>query len=226
MENKHVSAAINEHPYFSSLDEEGRILMERNSYYRFYKKGQVLFDTDDRRDRIFILDHGLIRVERVDRTASYNFLEFIGDKRPFPLLGMFESDNYHFSAIAMTDIQVFYISTVIFEKIVKSNTEQLRLFNTSLNRLIEKQIKRLQYCITSKATQRVESSLAILMKDLGVYEDDRVVIPYPILINDISRYSGTTRETTGQVIRTLVNQKKISYQYKELIFFDTDYFTL
>lgn len=226
MEKKSVSAAINEHPYFSSLDEESRKLMEENCYYRFHKKGQVLFDTGDPRDRIFILDKGLVRIERLDTTASYNFLEFLCDQRPFPLIGMFHAKNYHFSAIAMTDIQVFYISTTIFEQIVQSNIEQLREFNAGLNQLIERQMKRIQFCVSSKATERVENSLAIIMEDLGVEDKGRIVIPYPMLINDISRYSGTTRETAGQAIRALVKQKKITYQYKELVFFDTDHFTL
>lgn len=226
MEKKSISEAINEHPYFSSLNEESRQLMEENSYYRFHKKGQVLFDTGDRRDRIFILDRGLIRIERVDATASYNFLEFLSDRRPFPLMGMFHAKNYHFSAIAMTDIQVFYIATDIFEEIVQSSIGQLRLFNTFLNQLIEKQTKRIQFCVTSKATERVKNSLAILMEDLGVKEEGKIIIPYPILINDVSKYSGTTRETVGQAIRALVKQKKIAYQYKELVFFDTDHFTL
>ncbi|MEO1772204.1 MULTISPECIES: Crp/Fnr family transcriptional regulator [Enterococcus] len=224
MEKNSVSTAIDNHPYFSALDQEVREMMERNMYYRFYKKGQVLFDTDDKRDRIFILDKGLIRIERVDQTACYNFLEFLNEKRPFPLLGMFEAQNYHFSAIAMTDIQVFYLSTAVFERIVKSNNDQLRLFNSNLNHLIEKQIRRIQYSVISKATERVENTLSILMEDLAEEQEGNYVIPYPIMINDISRYSGTTRETASQTIKALVKQKKIDYQYKELKFLDTDYF--
>ncbi|WP_321386633.1 hypothetical protein [uncultured Enterococcus sp.] len=44
---------INEHPYFLNLDEENRTLLDENMYCRSYKKGQVLFDTGDKRDRIF-----------------------------------------------------------------------------------------------------------------------------------------------------------------------------
>ncbi|MBP1048101.1 Crp/Fnr family transcriptional regulator [Enterococcus sp. BWM-S5] len=217
---------INEHPYFSNLDVENRELLEENMYCRSYKKGQVLFDTGDKRDRIFFLNKGLIRIERLDDTASYNFLEFISEKQSFPLLDMFESEKYYFSAVAITDIEVCYISSGIFERIVQLDLEQLKIFNTDLNRLVKKQMRRIQYCITSKAKQRVKNTLSILMEDLGEREDDKIVIPHPILINDISKYSGTTRETVGQTIKELIKNKKITYKYKELVFIDIDYFKL
>lgn len=217
---------INEHPYFVNLDEENRALLNENMYCRSYKKGQVLFDTGDRRDRVFFLNKGLIRIERLDDTATYNFLEFISEKQPFPLLDMFESEQYYFSAVALTDIEVCYVSSAIFEKVVQLDLNQLRVFNSDLNRLVKKQMRRIQYCVTSKAKQRVENTLSILMEDMGERVDDKIVIPHPILINDISKYSGTTRETVGHTIRELIKYKKITYKYKELVFIDIDYFNL
>ncbi|WP_321386631.1 Crp/Fnr family transcriptional regulator [uncultured Enterococcus sp.] len=172
------------------------------------------------------MNKGLIRIERLDDTASYNFLEFISEKQPFPLLDMFESEKYYFSAVAVTDIEVCYVSSAIFEKVVQLDLEQLRLFNSDLNSLVKKQMRRIQYCVTSKAKERVKNTLSILMEDLGERVDDKIVIPHPILINDISKYSGTTRETVGHTIRELVKGKKITYKYKELVFIDIDYFHL
>ncbi|MGC6768962.1 Crp/Fnr family transcriptional regulator [Enterococcus sp. LJL51] len=217
---------INEYPYFSALDEENHELLVENMYCRSYKKGQVLFDAGDRRDRIFFLNKGLVRIERLDDSASYNFLEIISEKKLFPLLGMFESEKYYFSAVAATDIEVCYIPSSIFEKVLQMDIRQMQLFTVDLTILLEKQLRRIQYCITSKAKQRVKNTLSILVEDLGRWEDDKLVIPYPILINDISKYSGTTRETVGQTIRELVKKRKITYEYKQFVFLDKDYFTL
>ena len=71
----------------------------------------------------------------------------------------------------------------------------------------------------------IVSSLAILMKKHGKL-DESWYIPYPIMINDLAKFSGTTRETVSQVLKQLINQKKISYQYKELIFIDDAFFQL
>lgn len=220
------SSIINGHPYFLNLDEENRELLEENMYCRSYKKGQVLFDTGDKRDRIFFLNKGLIRIERLEDTASYNFLEFINEKQSFPLVDMFDSETYYFSAVAVTDIEVCYISVSIFERIVQLDLEQLKMFNADVNRLLKKQMRRIQYCITSRAKQRVKHTLAILMEDLGEQENGKIIIPHPILINDISKYSGTTRETVGQIIKELIKNKKITCKYKKLVFIDIDYFKL
>ncbi|MBL1228453.1 Crp/Fnr family transcriptional regulator [Enterococcus sp. BWB1-3] len=215
-----------EYPYFSVLDNETQGLLIENMYCRSYKKGQILFFTDDKRDRIFFLNKGLVRLERSEESAVYNFLGVIGEKRLFPLLGLFESEKYYFSAVAATDIEVCYIPAVLFEKIVQMDVWKLKLITADLNVLLKKQVRRIQYCTTSKAKQRVKNTLAILMEDLGQQDDDRIIIPHPIMINDLSKLSGTTRETVGQTLRELVKKRKIIYEYKQFTFLDGDYFKL
>lgn len=217
---------INEYPCLSALDEETHELLIENMYFRAYKKGQVLFDTGDTQDRIFFLNKGLIRIERLDDSALYYFLEIIGEKKLFPLLGVLESDKYYFSASAATDIEVCYIPSSILKKVIQMDVKRMQLFIVDSNTLIKKQLERIQYCIISKAKQRVINTLSILVEDLGRLENGKIIIPYPILINDISRYSGTTRETVGQTIKELIKKRKITYEYKKFVFLDSDYFKL
>ncbi|WP_348922764.1 Crp/Fnr family transcriptional regulator [Enterococcus rotai] len=213
--------------YFSLLNEAEATVIQENSYCRAYKKGQVLFDAGDERNRMFILKKGLVKFEKIDQSGTLFYLNFVKDKAVFPLTGLFTDENYHFSAIAMTDIEVCYISRKIFEKVIQGNNQQLLFYFNQISLTLKKHVLKIESCVTSSASQRVKNTLAILMHDLGEKNYfNQVVIPYPILMNDISHSSGTTRETASLVIKKLVKKKKIQYLHKELIFFDPAYFSL
>ena len=138
---------------------------------------------------------------------------------------MFFDDFYHFSAYAVTDIEVYYIPTDIFEKISKGNTAQLLYFYQALSTNLESHELKIQYCLASSATVRVVETLAILMKHLGEnYFSGTIRIPYPITLKEIAINSGTTRETASNVIKTLKKEKKLDYCQKHLIFQDVGFF--
>lgn len=219
--------SVENHPCFSLLDKDTCEFLDRNIYCRSYKKGQVLFDVEDQRNRIFLLKRGLIKLERVDTSGSFIYLDFVKQQEVFPIVGLFSDNQYYFSAIAMTDIEVYYFSTHIFEQAIQSSSQQLCFYLNQLSEMTKKQILRMQYSVTSSAQQRVKTTLSLMMTTLGERNDkDQLVIPYPVLINDISKYSGATRETTSQTIKELVHENKLSYLHKELIFYEEEAFSL
>lgn len=63
------------------------------------------------------------------------------------------------------------------------------------------------------------------MIEHGQSQGEQIRIPFTVFINDIAKYSGTTRETVSQTIKALVHKRKIYYRYKELIIYDKDYFS-
>lgn len=212
--------------WWTFFDQKSRTVLKENVYCRSYKKGQVLFDEEDLRDRIFVLKKGMIRIEKEDPSASYQFIDFVTDDQMFPLCDMFSSKKYSYSAVAITDIQVFYLSASVFEGLIRTNYDYLEYFNCLTQKTLSKQMKRIQYCITSSAKERVKNSLALLMQEFGKKNEEGVFIPYPFLINDLAKFSGTTRETVSHTIKELTEKNKLVYRYKEFTFYDEHYFLL
>lgn len=218
---------LNDHISRTLLTDEEFMFIQENIYCRSYKKGQVLFDVGDERNRMFILKKGLVKFERIDSTGSLFYLNFIKEEVIFPLAGLFTDKNYFSSAIAATDIEVYYLSTKIFEKIVQGNKQLLLFYFEELSSELKRHMLKIESCVTSSASVRVKNTLAILMHDIGERTyGNQILVPYPISMNDISHSSGTTRETTSHVIKKLVKKKKIQYFHKELTFLEPDYFSL
>lgn len=218
---------LKNHPYFTYLSDSAYQEIQDNLYSRAYKKGQVLFDTGDERNRMFFLKKGLVKFEKIDSSATFFYLDFIKEETLFPLTGLFVDETYYYSALAMTDIEVYYIPTKVFEKVIQENQKQLLVYLEKMTDISKRHMTKIQSCVTSSAFSRVKNTLAILMNDLGEENHlGQTHVPYPILMNDISRSSGTTRETASFAIKKLVSEKRLRYLHKELTFYDIDYFSL
>lgn len=209
------------HPAFSNIPVElfDKLAIEISS--RTISKGQVLFYSGDRRDRFFVLVEGYARIEQFDSSDQFSYMDYIKKGALLPFGGIFQDERYHYTASAVTDLRCFVIPVNLYESCVQESKEQLLYITRKLSSIIEFQELRLRNVVTASAKERVIQSLAILCKD---YEELGDQIPFPISMKEIAKLAATTRETVNQVLKNLVENKKIGYERKQLTFLDPDYF--
>ena len=209
------------HPAFSNISVElfDKLAIEISS--RTISKGQVLFYSGDRRDRFFLLVEGYARIEQFDSSDQFSYMDYIKKGALLPFGGIFQDERYHYTASAVTDLRCFVIPVNLYEACVQESKEQLLYITRKLSSIIEFQELRLRNVVTASAKERVIQSLAILCKD---YEELGDQIPFPISMKEIAKLAATTRETVNQVLKNLVENKKIGYERKKLTFLDPDYF--
>lgn len=205
---------------FEHLTEEEFNLLKANVLLRSYKKGQILFDEGDPRDRLYFVTEGLVRLERYDESATYYYYDYVSNCSVFPMGGIFREELYSHSAQALTDIDTFYFPAQIFEQICQNNPKQLIYLIKKLNSIIASHQLRLQTGLTSNAHDRVTQNLYILKKELGKKEATKTVIPFPITLKELAVNSGTTRETAGQVIKKMKKKGLLDYDKKMFTFYD------
>lgn len=206
-------------PDFEQFTDEEFQMIKEHTVLRSYKKGQILFDEGDDRQRLYILTKGLVRLERYDESATYYYYDYVNANNLFPMSGIFEDNTYSYTAQAMTDIETFYLPTACYEKIAKNNPNHLIYMIHKLSKVVEMHELRIQIGLTSSAFDRVKQNLFILKEELGVpTEDGHVEIPYPITLKELAVNSGTTRETAGQVIKQLKDSGLLDYQKKRFTF--------
>ncbi|MCH3488640.1 Crp/Fnr family transcriptional regulator, partial [Enterococcus faecium] len=191
-------------PDFEHFSDEEFQQIKEHTVLRSYKKGQILFDDGDPRQRLYILTKGLVRLERYDESATYYYYDYVNTNNLFPMSGMFGEETYTYTAQAMTDIETFYLPVSYYEKLARKNPEQLIYMIQKISKVVEIHELRIQIGLTSSAFDRVKQNLFILKEELGVpTKDGHITIPYPITLKELAVNSGTTRETAGQVIKQL-----------------------
>lgn len=206
-------------PEFSEFtDEEMSILMNNMKIKRF-KKGQILFDQADDRNRFYFVKEGLVRAERTDETGEFIFYTYIKENLAFPYRGMFKDHYYPYTAQAMTDIEIIHFPMGTFENLLLKNTDMMVKVIQEMASIISETENNIQQMVNSSAKQRVIQALKIFGNTLGNQDiDGSISIPYPITIQELATFSGTTRETTGQILKALSKDNYFSYKHKLFTF--------
>ena len=204
-------------------DEFNRI--SHSMHFRKYKKGQVLFDEGDHRNKVFYLSKGLVKLERYDVSALYMYTDYIKEDKLFPYGELFSNPTYRYTAYCLTDVEMYYIPTELFESVLAANPYQMLYFYKSLSTILKEHEERIQFLVGSNASSRIVKALSFLMDDLGVsVGDNKIKVPYPITICEIATISGCSRETVGIKLKQLKQIGKIEYSHKLLTFNDVLYF--
>lgn len=197
----------------SDLSKDQLQYFKSSVYWRTYKKGQFLFIEDDPRERIYFLLKGFVKLTRSNQSGKMTYCDYVKSYTTFPCGGLFSDSTYHYSAEAVTDLELFYLPTKVFEEQIQKNRSQLIKVVTSLSDILKTHENRVQHI--ANAQQRVLQTLTYLMSDLGVDVNGKeVIIECPITTTEMAHLSGTSRETVSQVLKQLKEDKILSCKNK------------
>lgn len=206
---------IREHNAFKHFSVDQFDQLAQMIQYRRIPKDQILFFDGDKRDKLFLIQSGYVRIEQCDETDTHAYIDYIGNGTLFPYGGLFQDEQYHYTAIAITNLECFYIPVNLYEKLCQINCLQLRYICQKLSSILHFHEIRLRNMVVSSASDRVIQSLGVLLVDLcGVSNE----FPFPITALELSRLSGTTRETVSHVLKELTKNGIITYRKKKLIY--------
>ncbi|MFD1463475.1 Crp/Fnr family transcriptional regulator, partial [Paenibacillus farraposensis] len=209
---------------FADLLEKKLKTLREFVYWRTYKKGQFLFLEGDLRERIYLMLDGFVKLERVNQSGNLLYEDYVKQYSIFPYGGMFTDQRYNYSAEALTDVDVYYIPTVIFEDMLKANPKQLLSVVQQFSLILKLHEHRIQYITIPNAQDRVIQSLNYLRQDLGEQNGEEIVISCPLTTIGISKISGTSRETVSGVLNQLKKDHIITVSGKKIIIHDPTYF--
>lgn len=202
---------------FETLTDEEANLLMNNMSIKSFQKGQVLFDETDQRTRFYFLIEGVIRVERFDIDGDFGFFSYIKNDLGFPYRGLLSDKNYPYLARAMTDIQIVYFPMALVERILKQNILMATRAITEMSTILSATENQVQRMVTSSAHNRIVQAINILAEQLGAdFTQKHVIIPYRVTIKELALVSGTTRETTGQVIKCLAKHDELIFERQQL----------
>lgn len=224
MKCRNIIENLKQFEQFADLSDKKLKSLVELVYWRSYKKGQFLFLEGDSRERIYLLLDGYVKLERVSQSGNLVYEDYVKHFSIFPYGGMFIDKSYNHTAMAMTDVNVYYIPTSIFEDMVKSDRKQLLYTVQLLSYLLKENEKRVQNITISNAQDRVIHTLGYLMNDLGEQEGKEIVISCPLTTIEISKISGTSRETVSGVLKQLKNDSIVTVLDKKITIHDPNYF--
>lgn len=213
---------LEEFQYFS-IDQFDQLVAR--IHYRKVSKGQILFFEDDRRDKLFLIYSGYVKIEQHDESGNFLYIDYVKKNRVVPYGDLFSEERYHFSGIAITDVEYFTLPTELYEKFSLENIHQMKMLYKRLSSLLHTHEIRLRNMVTSSALERVRQALAILQHNVSIKIEGGHLLPFAITTIDLAHMSGTTRETVSHALRELKEEGILEMKKHQLIFKDADYFS-
>lgn len=212
---------LRRHESFKHLSVEAFDKIACEITFRTVPKGQILFFSGDKREHLFLIYSGYVKIEQYDKTGSFTYIDYIKENTLFPYGGIFQDSHYHHSGLSITPLQYFLIPTALYETYAKQSIDQLLVVTQNLSHILRFHELRLKNANLLSARERVIECLAILCLDFCLIED---TMPFPISIIDLAKIAATSRETTAHVIKDLCQQKVIDYTHKIISFNNKDFF--
>lgn len=212
---------IYKHDVFRNIPIDKFDKLAKHIQFRKIPKDQILFFEGDKRDKLFLLKSGYGRIEQYDKTDSFSYIDFVKPQTVFPYGGLFQDEAYHYTVVAVTDVECFYIPVKEYEEASLTSIHQMKMISIKLSKILRFHELRLRNMVTSSASDRVIQSLGILLIDIC---KDTQILPFHITALEIAKLSGATRETVSTVLKKLCNDKIIDYRHKKLTYLQPKYF--
>lgn len=155
--------------YFRQLDDFKHFTIEQFDHivshikHRTALKNHTLFFEGDYREKLFLIQSGHVKIEQSDASGSFIYTDYVRQDTVFPYGGLFLDDDYHFSAVAITDIEYFSLPMALYEEYSLQNINQMKHLCRKYSKLLRVHEIRLRNMVTSSASMRVIQSLATLL---------------------------------------------------------------
>ena len=181
---------------------EWRELLAAQNIPLSYAKGEAIFSTGQKADRMYMIQHGRVKVvasyvkggERIIRLASDG--EVLGHR------GIGNEPIYTATATALSETRVNVIPMQLFLSTLKANNlfcYHFLLFFAEELRLLDQHLRDL---MNMDVTQRIAKVIKLDMDAFGFDEKDKKKLAFTISRKDIASAANTTYES---VIRTLAD---------------------
>lgn len=203
-------SCINNVPLLSSLNEEEMNMVSEGVEFKEYKKGEMIFKTGDKADRLYIVCSGEMKIftylldGREQILYIYSPGDFVGAHN------LIREDEYKYNAEALEKTTISTINKAEFDKILVKNPKiTLKILEKSFDRIrwAESLIQRLT---SSSADAKVSGLLLYFMENFGKLGDQGIVINLSMNREEMGSFAGLSRETMTRKLN----------QYKELGYID------
>lgn len=206
------NSCIKNVPLLSGLNEEEMDKIVEGVNTKDYKKGDYIFRTGHKADRLYIVCSGKMKIYkylsdgREQILYIYSAGDFVG---AFNLL---KKDEYKYNAVALEDTTIITLSKEDFDEIIiKNPTITLKILEKSYERIrwAEALVARLS---SGTADAKVAGLLLNLIDDFGTETKAGIELNLSINREEMGSYAGISRETMTRRLRVLKEENYIDFE--------------
>lgn len=199
------SPCIQNIPLLSNLTDEEIFEISEGVRSRHYKKGDYIFRTGDKADRLYIVCSGKMKIYKYLPDGKDQILYIYGEGDFVGAFNLMKEDAYKYNAVALED--------TVVSTLTKREFDIIAMKNPSITlKLLEKAYERIRWAedlismlASSTADSKVARLLLNLIENFGTETDDEITLNLSINREEMGSYAGISRETMTRILGKLKN---------------------
>jgi CRP/FNR family transcriptional regulator/CRP/FNR family cyclic AMP-dependent transcriptional regulator len=201
--------------FFSALSNRELEMVARIAYAKTFNKGYMVFEEGEKRDTLYIVLKGRVKVSLYDEDGREYILDIIGKDGFFGELSLFEELSGFANVMTLEQSDLLMIRRNDFMKLLMENRD----FALSMIKELSKRLRAANEKLKSFAFLGVEGRILKYLMDIGeksgVKVKDRIIIENGPTQVEIASACGCSRETVSRMVKSLVEKGRLSVLKKQ-----------
>ena len=212
---------------FNNILSEDLDYLFNHSYFKKYKKGDIVFDRDLNKkykdDSIYILLDGIIQIGYLSPSGRFHAFNYYSEKNFINLFSCLQDQIPEYDYYAFNQVRVLVIPKTIFLEVLDRNSQFSQQVMHIMASRMHFLMAELKFMHVANLHQRVSKILIHLAQQYGVRHTLGTEIKLKISQHDLSDLLSASRQTVNKEIKKLVLIDVLDWRYENIIIKNYDY---
>ncbi|MGD9577537.1 MAG: Crp/Fnr family transcriptional regulator [Syntrophorhabdus sp.] len=201
--------------FFSTLSDYELEMVAKIAFVKTFNKNYMVFEEGEKRDTLYIVLKGRVKVSLYDEDGREYILDIIGKDGFFGELSLFEELSGFANVMTLEQSELLMIRRNDFMRFLRDNKD----FAVSMIKELSKRLRAANEKLKRFAFLGVEGRILEYLMDIGqksgVNIKDRIIIENGPTQVEIASACGCSRETVSRMIKSLVEKGRLSVLKKQ-----------
>jgi len=201
--------------FFSTLSDHELEMVAKIAFVKTFNKNYMVFEEGEKRDTLYIVLKGRVKVSLYDEDGREYILDIIGKEGFFGELSLFEELSGFANVMTLEQCELLMIRRNDFMRFLRENKD----FAVSMIKELSKRLRAANEKLKRFAFLGVEGRILEYLMDIGqksgVNIKDRIIIENGPTQVEIASACGCSRETVSRMIKSLVEKGRLSVLKKQ-----------
>lgn len=208
---------------FANLNREELMKIVEMTGHKEFDKGDTIFLEGTEANTLYLVNEGKIKLFKYTKDGKEQILHILSEGDFFGELNLFKEGEYSFNAKAIAKTKLCTLTKDKMRNLILERPE----IGLKILEVIGDRLSKLETLVQNLATKDVEARLAYLLLELkenyGKVTSKGIEIKLPINREDMSNYTGVTRETISRKLKKFEEEGVIEIVgVKKIIIIDED----
>jgi CRP-like cAMP-binding protein len=201
--------------FFSTLSDHELEMVAKIALVKTFNKNYMVFEEGEKRDTLYIVLKGRVKVSLYDEDGREYILDIIGKDGFFGELSLFEELSGFANVMTLEQCELLMIRRNDFMRFLRENKD----FAVSMIKELSKRLRAANEKLKRFAFLGVEGRILEYLMDIGqksgVNIKGRIIIENGPTQVEIASACGCSRETVSRMIKSLVEKGRLSVLKKQ-----------